>query len=79
MTEDDRGKRRLAIRVAVAWGLFSLACLAGVVFGQLGQFELDALVGLHSAVTMTSGVLIFGLLGLDATAAQIIPAWRGQR
>lgn len=63
-------------RVLSGWGLFSALCLSAVVFGDLGQFALNAVVSLHSAVTILSSVLIVGLMGIDATASQIIPAWK---
>ena len=75
----ERGKRRMARKVFTGWASFSLLCLAGVVFGDLSDFEVDGLRDLHSAVTTMSSLLIVGLLGLDATAAQIIPAWRKQQ
>lgn len=65
MTEEDRGKRRMARRIALAWGLFSAACLYLIGFRGLAQHELDSLVALHWAVTIISGPLIFGLFGLD--------------
>ena len=65
LTEDDRGKRRMARRLAFAWGAFSAACLAFIGFGDLAAHELDSLVALHWAVTIISGPLIFGLFGLD--------------
>lgn len=68
---DERGKRKMARHVSVAWGLFSLACLTGVVFGALEEHELDSLIALHWAVTMVSGPLIFGLFGLDVAQLRI--------
>jgi hypothetical protein len=65
MTDEDRGKRRMARAVAAAWGLFSAACLAFIGFGDLLEHELDSLVALHWAVTIVSGPLIVGLFGLD--------------
>ena len=74
---DDRGKRRLAQRVFVAWGAFSLLCLGATVFADLDEHHLGTIEALHWAVTLVSGPLIFGLLGLDAAGAQIIPALKG--
>ena len=71
MIEEQRGKRRMARHVSVAWGAFSLACLVGVVFGGLETHELDSLIALHWAVTMVSGPLIFGLFGLDVAQFRI--------
>lgn len=79
MTEEDRGKRRMARHTLRGWALFSLACLGAVVFGSLSDPALDALVALHSAVTLSAFALIVGLMGIDAAAAQIIPAWKGER
>lgn len=79
MNDESRGKRRLAQRVVAAWGLFSAACLAAIGFGDLANHEIDGLVALHWAVTVTSGGLAFGLLGLDSAAAQIIPAMKREQ
>lgn len=72
MTLEERGKRRMARRVAFAWGLFSAACLALIGYGDLRQHELDSLVALHWAVTMISGPLIFGLFGLDVAQLRVL-------
>lgn len=67
----ERGKRRMAGRIAGAWGLFSAAALVIVGYGHLDQAQINGIVSLHSAVTMVSGPVIVGLFGLDVAQLKL--------
>lgn len=56
------------------WAVLTAACVAAAVWGDLDAHELDALVGLHWAVSIFTSAFALGAYGLDAAAAQIIPA-----
>lgn len=68
---DERGKRLMARRTALAWFAFSVLCYGAIVWGGLAPHEVDSLVALHWAVTLVSGPLIFGLFGLDVAQLKL--------
>ena len=72
----ERGKRRSAVRLLVGWSCLTVACVVLIAFAGLEPAELDALLGIHAAVTTLAGAAAVALFGLDAVAAQIIPAWK---
>lgn len=73
LSDEARGKRRMAWSVAGFLAVYSL--LNGfLVWTSTTEFVVAALVSMHAAIAMGSIVLILGLMGLDATSAQIIPA-----
>lgn len=74
----ERGKRRAARRIEAFGAAYVILSWAGVVFADLDPHEVDALVSLAWAVAGAVVTLSVGLRGLDATAAQIIPAWKGK-
>lgn len=59
------------------WGSLTGATFLAIVFAPIDESQREALLGLHRTVSYIGGPVVVGLFGLDATGAQIIPAWKG--
>lgn len=75
---EERGKRRMARQAAALWALLTAVMVCAIVWGEMDEAALSALVSLYGTATAAVSAIVVGLLGLDAAAAQIIPAWRKQ-
>jgi len=73
----ERGKRKSARRMLLGWAVLTAATFFAITFGDLEEFELKFLIGLHGTVTTFASLSALVLFGLDGLASQIIPAWKG--
>lgn len=73
-----RGKRLMSWMLALAWFIVTYHTLKGVLGGELNDSQLDSLEGIYWTYTGASLLLVTGLMGLDASAKQIIPALKAK-
>ncbi len=76
MTEESRGKRLAAQRILLFWMVGSFVVLGCTLYGIVPETHLSALQGIYGTFTGWALAVALGLWGLDASAAQIIPAWK---
>ena len=74
-----RGKRAMAWVILAGWFAATWITFGAVIEGGLSESELRTLDGVYWIFTGGALLLIIPLLGLDATAAQIIPALKQGR